>query len=100
MLASMSEPSRTRRLADGARPVALHLPRARLVVARGPDKGRSLRIAKEEVVVGSGPSADLRLTDPTVSRNHLSLRLCDDGLLASGLDRTNRTRISGRPIRA
>jgi len=96
----MSEASRTRRLPDGARPRALQLPGARLVVARGPDRGRSLKITREEVVVGTGPSADLRLTDPTVSRNHLSLRRKGDAWLASDLDSTNGTRLDGRRIRA
>jgi DNA-binding NtrC family response regulator len=78
---------------------AIKLPSLRVVVARGPDKGRSAAIDKEEIVVGTGPSCDLQLTDPTVSRNHLTLRVTEQGLLVTDLDSTNGTLIEGRRVR-
>ena len=53
----------------------LALPGARLLVVRGPDKGRAARIESDELVVGTAESAQLKLTDRTVSRNHLALRV-------------------------
>jgi transcriptional regulator with GAF, ATPase, and Fis domain len=72
---------------------------ARVVVQRGPDKGRSLKLEREEVVIGTAPSCDLVLTDRTVSRNHLSIRVLGDGYLATDLESTNGTRIEDRRIR-
>jgi DNA-binding NtrC family response regulator len=77
------------------------LPSARIVVTRGPDRGRALSIFREESVVGSSAAADLRLTDATVSRNHFSLRLAGgDGILLTDLDSTNGTLIGGRRVRS
>jgi DNA-binding NtrC family response regulator len=76
------------------------MPGARLLVLRGPDKGRALRLDKEEVVIGSAPSADLQLTDETVSRSHCALRLTPQGWLLSDLDSTNGTRVDDRRIRS
>jgi DNA-binding NtrC family response regulator len=77
-------------------PGRLSVQGARLVVQKGPDKGRELRLAHEEVVVGSAESADLRLTDATVSRNHLSVSVRPEGFLLTDLDSTNGTRVEGR----
>ncbi len=62
-----------------------------LRVTEGVDKGRSLSIRGDEpspLLIGKGPTADLQLNDPTVSRRHLSaeiergkLRIVDGGSL-------------------
>jgi transcriptional regulator with PAS, ATPase and Fis domain len=44
-----------------------------LTVLDGPDKGHSAVVGQPGFTVGSGPQADLRLTDPSVSREHLRL---------------------------
>jgi DNA-binding NtrC family response regulator len=80
-------------------PGALSLPKIRLVVLRGPDRGRALAVEGEQVVVGTAASADLRLTDPTVSRHHVSVRLVDQGILVADLDSTNGTRVARRRVR-
>ncbi len=53
----------------------LTMPGARLLVLRGPDKGRALHVDREELVIGSAPTADLQLTDETVSRSHADRRI-------------------------
>ncbi len=78
----------------------LTMPGARLLVLRGPDRGRALKIEREEIVVGTAQSAHLQLTDQTVSRNHLSLRMTPDGWLVSDLESTNGTHLDGRRVRA
>ncbi|MDB4966566.1 MAG: ATPase [Myxococcales bacterium] len=70
----------------------------RLSVVRGPDRGKTLRIDREEVVVGTASSADLQLTDATVSRNHLVLRVTPTGYAAQDLGSTNGTFLVGRRI--
>ncbi|MCA1663606.1 MAG: sigma 54-interacting transcriptional regulator, partial [Myxococcales bacterium] len=70
----------------------------RLEVVRGPDRGASLRLDKEEVVVGTAASCDLVLGDATVSRSHLVLRVTPDGYVVEDLGSTNGTRIGGRPF--
>jgi transcriptional regulator with GAF, ATPase, and Fis domain len=69
-------------------------------VLRGPDRGHALRIDREEVVVGTAASVHLRLTDPTVSRHHATLRMTEHGILVTDLDSTNGTRVERRRIQA
>jgi DNA-binding NtrC family response regulator len=69
---------------------------ARLVVLKGADKGKALTLEREEVVVGTSPSADLVLTDPTVSGYHLSVRATSQGYLVRDLESRNGSRIDGR----
>src|SRR6266511_3112571 len=72
---------------------------ARLLVLRGPDKGRALRLEKEEIFVGTAPACDLVLTDATVSRNHLSLRVQPDGYLVTDLGSTNGVLLDGNRVK-
>ena len=78
----------------------LVLPGTRLLVIRGPDRGRALRLDKDELTVGTSPAAELRLTDPTVSRSHLMVRVTPDGLLLTDLGSTNGTFVGDRRVYA
>src|SRR2546423_10856915 len=91
--------SGTRRLEAGDAPF-LTMPGARLVVQRGPDRGRALRLQTAEVVIGSAPASDLALTDDTVSRSHASLRATPEGHLLTDLESSNGTFVEGRRIRS
>jgi transcriptional regulator with GAF, ATPase, and Fis domain len=82
------------------KPTVLSMRGLRLVVQRGPDRGRALKLTRPEVVIGTSESADLVLTDPTVSQHHLRIRVLPDGYLATDLDSTNGTRLFERRIRA
>jgi transcriptional regulator with PAS, ATPase and Fis domain len=53
---------------------------AHVEVKRGPDAPRDARIDRPTFVVGSGDSADLRLADGTVSREHLRITLGAGGV--------------------
>jgi two-component system, NtrC family, response regulator GlrR len=79
---------------------ALSLPDLRLVVLRGPDRGRAVRLDREEILIGAAPSAHLQLTDPAVSRHHAAVRLTDRGILLADLDSTNGTWVEGRRIQS
>jgi hypothetical protein len=51
------------------------------------------------LVVGRGPSCDLVLADPTVSRRHALLRRFGDAWFVEDLGSTNGTRVNGLRIR-
>jgi DNA-binding NtrC family response regulator len=76
----------------------LRLAGVRIVVTRGPDKGAELALTNDEAVVGTSTSADLRLSDPTVSRNHVSVRVTPQGYLVTDLESTNGVRFADRNI--
>jgi transcriptional regulator of acetoin/glycerol metabolism len=86
----------TRLLSDA--PTTLSLPAVRLVVLRGPDRGRARALEHEELVVGTASACQLQLTDPTVSRSHFALRAGPRGLTVTDLGSTNGTRVDKRRV--
>jgi DNA-binding NtrC family response regulator len=77
----------------------LDFPKVRLKVLKGPDKGAQVTLEQDEILIGSAEGAHLRLTDPTVSRNHCVIRLTAKGPLLRDLGSTNGTRIEGVAVR-
>jgi transcriptional regulator with PAS, ATPase and Fis domain len=71
----------------------LHVRSATIDVKRGTDAGRHARIDRPTFVVGTGEGADLRLTDATVSREHLRIILSPSGLHLRDEGSKNGTRI-------
>ena len=66
--------------------------RVEVVDARdGKDKGAVLTFAQDEVRVGSSEDADVPLGDPSVSREHLAVRLSPVGYTLADLGSTNGT---------
>jgi transcriptional regulator with PAS, ATPase and Fis domain len=59
---------------------SLRLRAARLEVTAGPDAGRHVLVDRPTFLIGTGGGADLRLTDVTVSREHLRLTLLAQGV--------------------
>ena len=53
---------------------------AEVRVVAGADAGAVLALGASAVVIGSGPSCDLRLADKLVSRHHLGLVAMEDGV--------------------
>ena len=78
----------------------LSLPKLRVVVLRGPDRGRALSLTTNEITLGTAPSAELQLTDPTISRHHATVSITDRGVLVTDLDSTNGTTFEGRRVRS
>ena len=66
--AAMSEEERDANPTSTVGASALRVRAATLHVKRGPDAGRDVRVDRPSFVVGTGDTADLRLNDPTVSR--------------------------------
>ena len=47
--------------------------RGRLLVVKGQDRGESVAVGDHPITLGSGSGSDVLLSDPTVSRRHLSV---------------------------
>jgi DNA-binding NtrC family response regulator len=65
-------------------------------VVGGPDKGKKVKTLDGLIRVGSDPTNDLVLTDPTVSRRHLEVERAPRGLLLKDLGSRNGTWVDGR----
>jgi DNA-binding NtrC family response regulator len=72
----------------------------RLVVLEGPDRGREVVVAVGTATVGSQKGCDLVLSDPTVSRRHLSVELSGARLGVRDLGSRNGTRYHGARVDA
>jgi DNA-binding NtrC family response regulator len=71
---------------------------AALTVEAGPDRGARVELALQRTRIGTAASNQLVLSDPRVSRQHLELRVCDQGYLVRDLDSTNGTFYRGARI--
>ncbi len=69
--------------------------RGRLVVVKGPDRGESVVVGKGALTIGSGSGCAIRLTDPTVSRKHLTVSSTEGGVVARDLGSTNGSYVQG-----
>ena len=76
----------------------LRIPRFRIDVVDGPDRGRSLESGDDEVGIGTADANALVLTDTTVSRHHVSITATTRGHLVRDLGSTNGTTINGVAI--
>jgi DNA-binding NtrC family response regulator len=80
---------------NGAEITALQRRRLRVEVVRGPDKKQRGEFEGDRVVIGTHESADLVLTDPTVSRHHVEIALVPEGYRIRDLDSKNGTFMDG-----
>jgi transcriptional regulator with GAF, ATPase, and Fis domain len=71
-----------------------------LIVLDGPDRGLRQRLGPGVIRVGAGPAADIRLTDPTVSRVHCTLELKPGGIRIVDLGSTNGVVVHGVRVEA
>ncbi|MHB8878955.1 MAG: sigma 54-interacting transcriptional regulator [Myxococcaceae bacterium] len=72
----------------------------RLVVLEGQDRGREVVVQQGTATVGSQEGCELILSDPTVSRRHLSIELRGARLRVSDLGSRNGTRYHGARVDA
>src|SRR6187455_269578 len=70
----------------------------RLRVAAGPDQGKEHMLDEGTTMVGTHADNDLVLTDATVSRYHLEIRVRRDGIEVRDLDTTNGTKHGGARV--
>jgi DNA-binding NtrC family response regulator len=71
----------------------------RLRVVAGPDAGKEHMLDEGTTMVGTHADNDLVLTDATVSRYHLEVRVRRDGIEIRDLDTTNGTKHGGARLR-
>ena len=96
-MASMPLPEFTH--TTDARQTALQVRSAKLVITKGPDAGRSATIDQPTFVIGTGQSADVRLGDPAVSREHVRVSLLPNGVRIRDDGSKNGTWIGGVRVR-
>ena len=69
-----------------------------LVAQSGPDAGRSFLLTSSQNIIGRDPSAQVVLTDPTVSRRHAMVRVDADRTTISDLGSQSGTQVDGEII--
>ena len=69
----------------------LVLKRVLVRVASGPERGVEKMLEHGSLIIGSGSSADLRITERTISRAHAELALLSEGVRVRDLGSTNGT---------
>jgi transcriptional regulator with GAF, ATPase, and Fis domain len=67
----------------------------RLEVIQGPDRGRITELPGHGARIGSGPDADIVLSDPTVSKHHLTVRIDADAIRVLDNKSRNGTLLDG-----
>ncbi len=70
----------------------------RLRVVSGPDQGKEHNLDEGTTMVGTHADNDLVLSDATVSRYHLEIRVRRDGIEIRDLDTTNGTKHGGAKV--
>jgi DNA-binding NtrC family response regulator len=64
-----------------------------------PDERQIVIEESKPVIIGKGDDADLRLTDPHVSRQHCRIQLTEQGVRIEDLSSRNGTQVNGTPIK-
>ncbi|HEY0711530.1 MAG TPA: FHA domain-containing protein, partial [Polyangia bacterium] len=82
-----------------ATPVRLVSRKVRVEIVGGPDAGRQAELPGPEVRIGSAPGCDLVLRDPTVSRQHLTLRVDGDRIRIMDAGSTNGSMVDGLAVK-
>jgi two-component system, NtrC family, response regulator GlrR len=80
---------------DAAAADVLPVKQYALTVVSGPDAGLELRSTGRRLAIGSHPTADLRLTDATVSAFHCEIEVDQRAAVLRDLGSRNGTRIDG-----
>ncbi len=83
------------RIIDPLAPFVRQSGRGRFLVIKGPDRGESITLTEGVMTLGSGSGSDVLLTDPTVSRRHLSTEAQGQGLVVRDLGSTNGSFLQG-----
>ena len=82
-----------------SRDTALKVRSAKLVVTKGTDTGRTATIDQPTFVIGTGQSADVRINDPAVSREHVRVSLQANGVRVRDEGSKNGTWLGGVRVR-
>src|SRR5262245_11228839 len=72
--------------------------RAYLITLSGSSVGEMFKVESEELVLGRGSNADIRLVDDGISRLHCRVRLAPEGLYVEDLASRNGTFCNGEKV--
>jgi small-conductance mechanosensitive channel len=75
-------------------------PPARLFVAEGPDRGRTLELDGAPATLGRSRGCSLALSDPNASKEHLRIEWTAEGYRLSDLGSSFGTRVNGEPAQS
>lgn len=89
-IAPRKHPRREADTGEGPRP-------ARLYVAEGPERGRSLGLDGEPATIGRSRASSLPLTEPNASKEHLRIAWEDGAWVLTDLGSSFGTRVNGQP---
>jgi len=95
----MRESDRTEPVEPESEGLKLRSRKIRIEVVKGPDAGKVAELPGLVVRVGSSADCDFSLTDTTVSRLHLQLRIERDAIRVIDAGSRNGTRIDGTEVR-
>ena len=70
-----------------------------LIAQSGPDAGRSFPLPSAQNIIGRDPTAQVSLSDPTVSRRHAMVRVGADRATISDLGSMSGTAVNGEEIK-
>ncbi len=86
---------------DGSQGRAVHLQQCKLVVVRGPERGREYVVSRggDLIRIGKADECDIVLSEETVSRIHCEIIRDPKGYLLRDLQSTNGTFLDGAEIR-
>lgn len=71
---------------------------AELIIRNGRQKGKTIRLAKPEVVIGREENCAIRLAGKQISRRHCRLKQTSDGFTVEDLQSRAGTLVNGRPV--
>lgn len=79
---------------------AIEIELCELEVIKGPDRGKVFRLSSRDLIMGSSASCEIRLSDPTVSKEHARITWDDESKLykIQDLESTNGTYLNGVKI--
>jgi small-conductance mechanosensitive channel len=86
-------PKRRPATEEGPRP-------ARLFVAEGPERGRTLDLDGAPVIVGRSRGCTLALSEPNASKEHLRITWEDGAWVLTDLESSFGTRVNGQPMQS
>jgi diguanylate cyclase (GGDEF)-like protein len=69
-----------------------------LILIRGTPQGHRFFITKDEMIIGRDPSADISITDPSISRRHARVTRSEHGVTLEDLGSSNGTSINGKKV--
>ena len=69
-----------------------------LVAQSGPDAGKSFLLTSAQNMIGRDPSAEVTLSDPTVSNHHAVIRVDEDRTSIADLGSEAGTQVDGEPV--